>query len=162
MLNTSLKSCTQLNIGRLQFDCSMICIVLFFNYFMQLINLIFFWYCIHMLVNLVLQASNESFWNNRFSFAVTWIHFNSTIMHTIIDPLQSSQPWSSHILSDWRPDLSKNFWNAVMIAISLLSMEQPRRSCCKYQWHIARIWLSFCTACTPMNSTPKMNILYDF
>ena len=77
MLNTSLKSCTQLNIGRLQFDCSMICIVLFFNYFIQLINLNFFWYCIPMLVNLFFKLLTNL--SGTTDFPLLWLEYISIV-----------------------------------------------------------------------------------
>ena len=56
ILSTMVNIVTQLNIGKLHFDCYMIHSVIHVNCF---IYLHVFWYCIHMLVDLTLQSSDK-------------------------------------------------------------------------------------------------------
>lgn len=56
IISTMVNIVTQLNIGKLYFDCYMIHSVIHVNCF---IYLHVFWYCIHMLVDLTLQSSEK-------------------------------------------------------------------------------------------------------
>ena len=80
MFSTIVNRGIRINISRLHFDCSMMYVVIFVNYFLWIIEVHIFWYCSHMLVNFVLQGSDKSFCNNKFSFIVCWIHFSSIFM----------------------------------------------------------------------------------
>ena len=74
---------TWLNIDRFHFDCFMIRVVKFVNYLIYFIDVHILWYCVHMLINFILQRYGKSFCNNRSSFIVCWINVNIVILQPL-------------------------------------------------------------------------------
>ena len=114
MVNTIVNIGVHHNNRWFHFSWSMICVVVFINYFIQFLNIFIFQNCDHILVDLGLQGSDRSLRNNRFFFAMFCIHFNSIAM-------QSWLHWSIVKLMnlfDLQLEPFKKFWNALMIAIS--------------------------------------------
>ena len=76
ILNTILNICFWLNINWFHLIVQWY-VLLYLSTISSLININIFWYHSYMLVDLTLQSSNKSLYNNRFPFIVCWNLFNT-------------------------------------------------------------------------------------
>ena len=77
---TTVNICVSFYINRFHFNCTILCIVVFINYIILLINIHVFWNWSNVFINFIFKGSIESFSNNRFSFIICYIHFYLIIL----------------------------------------------------------------------------------